>query len=313
MRGRSSRVWIAAVVGAIACVALPVAAAATLGPLAHTGANARAANTATFEDSRGEDGAGPDISSVEVANNDAGLITFRIALPNRPNLTPDMLVLAFVDADNNESTGDPDLLGTEYGIQLLQGSINLFRWNGTDLVGSGVPQTSLVYSYANGVLTIKISATELGSTKRFKFAVIAISGLVVNANTGDIDDTNAHRDLAPDVGHGFYAFEVKRSPLRLVVKGFSIAPRSPSAGRTFSAYLVATRSDSGAVLKGGRVSCVATVGGRRLTARVHAVVGGRATCTWAIPGSARGQTVRGSVAVAFEGLTARKSFSATIR
>jgi hypothetical protein len=136
---------------------------------------------------------------------------------------------------------------------------------------------------------------------------------VFNANTGDIDDSNAHRDLAPDAGHGFYGYQVKLAALRLTVRRFSTSPRTPSAGRSFSAFLVAARSDSGAVLKGGRVTCVATVGGRRLTARVHAVVGGRATCTWSIPASARGQTLRGSVAVSFEGLTARKSFSAAVR
>jgi hypothetical protein len=313
MRGLSSRVSIAAFSGAIACIALPVSAAATHGPLASAGATARAANTTTFEDSAGENANAPDIASVVVSNTDAAQVTFRVAIPNRSELTGDMIIELDVDSDNTETTGDPDSLGADYAIQVFQGAVDLYKWDGSRFSRTGVPQTSLVYSYASGALTIKVSAAELGNTKRFKFGIFAIGGVVFDPNTGNIDFSNARADLAPDPGHGLWSYDVKVAPLRLVVKSFSTAPNSPSAGRSFSAFLVAARSDSGAVLKGGRVTCVATVGGRPLRAGVHRVAGGRATCTWAIPASARGQTIRGSVAVAFEGLTARKSFSATIR
>jgi len=311
MRGLSTKLTLAAAATVAAAVALPVSAAATHGPLSERAAAAPLANSVTFEDSRGEDSAGPDITDVAVSNNDAGLITFRIAVPNRPTLSPDMLAIMFVDSDNQSSTGDPDI-GSEYVVQLFQGSVDLFRWDGNDYSRTGVAQSSLIYSYANGVLTIKVSAADLGNTKQFAFATIVISGLAFNPNTGDFDDTNAHRDLAPDAGHGLYSYQVKLAPLRLVVRSFSESPTRPVAGRSFSAFLTAARSDTGAVLKGGRVTCVATVGGRRLAATRHAVVGGRATCTWAIPASVRGQTIRGSVTVSFEGLTARKSFSARV-
>lgn len=312
MRGLSPKAVAAAAVGA-ACLVLPVFAAASHGPLASTAAAARLANTATFEDSTGEDSAGPDIASVVVSNNDAGQVAFRINMPNRPTLTSDMIVDVLADTDNNPSSGDPDSLGAEYAIELFQGTVNLFRWDGSRFSQSGgVPQTSLIYSYANGALTFKISAAELGDTKTFKFGITAVSGVVFNPNSGDIDFSNAHVDLAPDANHGFWSYQVKLAPLRLVVKKFSESPRRPAAGKAFSAFLVAARSDTGAVLKGGRVTCAATVGGRRLTARTHAVVNGRVTCTWTIPASARGQTIRGTITVVFEGLTARKSFSVRV-
>jgi hypothetical protein len=313
MRGLSWKLSVAAVSAAIVCVVLPVSAAATHGPLASSGADARAANTATFEDSAGENTGAPDIASVVVSNTDAGQVTFRVAIPNRSTLTGDMIIELDVDSDNTDTTGDPDSLGADYAVQVFQGAVDLYKWDGTRFSRTGVPQTSLVYSYDAGALTVKVAAAELGNTKGFKFGVFAIGGVVFDPNTGNIDFSNARADLAPDPGHGLWSYDVKVAPLRLVVKGFTTAPRSPSAGRSFSAFLVAARSDSGAVLKGGRVTCVATIAGRRLSARVHGVVGGRATCTWPIPSSAHGQTIRGSVAVVFEGLTARKAFSAKIR
>jgi hypothetical protein len=76
--------------------------------------------------------------------------------------------------------------------------------------------------------------------------------------------------------------------------------------------MVAARNDTGAVLAGGQVTCSATVGGRRLTARIHRIVNKEARCVWLIPSTARGQTIRGSIAVAFEGVKVSRSFAATV-
>ena len=77
--------------------------------------------------------------------------------------------------------------------------------------------------------------------------------------------------------------------------------------------LVAARSDTGAVVQNGRVTCIGRIGNARLKAQVQRVQGGAATCTWNIPAKAKGKTFRGSVAVAFEGLKASQSFSGKVR
>ena len=281
-----------AAVGA-ACVAFPAAAATERQvPLRAASPAAALDNSTTFEDSVGEDALAPDITTIVVSNNGAGLITFKINMPNRSAFTGDMILDVLVDTDANPKTGDPDSLGADYAMELFQGSINLFRWDGTTFSGSGgVPQSSLIFSYANGALTIRISAADLGNTKKFNFGVLVSSGVVFNSSTGDLDFSNSHSDLAPDRGHGFYAYTVKLKPLALVVKKFVKQPASPRAGGAFSVRLVAARNDTGAVLQSGRVTCVATVGGKRLAARTHAVVHQKATCTWTIPASARGQTI----------------------
>jgi hypothetical protein len=297
------------VVGSVLVFAT-AAGAATFGPSSPTRA---AANSATFQDSTGEDPLGPDITTITVSNTDAGMLSFRITIPNRPQFGQDMLINLWVDSDSNTATGDPDIAGVDYVMQLIQGEINLYRWDGTNFTRRfGDPSAvTLSFSYAGGV-TIRISAAELGNTKKLRFFVEAVSGLVIDPITGDIDGTNAHGDVAPGGGAGLYPFEVKTAPPKLIVKKLVTSPTKPVAGKLFSAKLTVTRSDTGAVLKGGQVTCVGRAGGASLPAKTHRFVGNQAVCTWSIPPGAKGKSFRGSVAVVFEGLRAAKGFTGTI-
>ncbi len=290
---------------AVALFALPTLASGAL--------SAPAANSVTFQDSTGEDPAGPDITTVEVSNDDTGMLTFGIAVPNRPTLGQDMLFEIWVDSDDNPATGDPELAGVDYVMQLVRGEINLYKWDGTDFTRRfGDPSAvTLSFSYQNG-LKVRISASELGNTKKFKFFVFAIGGLVVDPVTGEIDGTNAHADAAPGGGAGLYPYEVMISPPTLVAKSLKASPAKPKAGKPFTLRLVAARSDTGAAIQNGRVTCVAKAGKTRLKARLARVVAGAATCTWNIPASAAGKTFRGSVAVSFEGLKASKAYASKI-
>jgi hypothetical protein len=283
-----------------------VAGACALVPSA---VGAPAANSATFQDSTSERQGAPDITTVVVSNNNAGIITFRINITGRSGLTDDMLVLVFVDADNNAATGETGA-GTDYAVQLFQGAADLYRWDGSGYSrrAADPPQSSLIF---NG-LTFRISAADLAGTKRFNFATEVVTGLIVDPNTGDFDDSKALQDFAPDQGHGLWNYQVRVGALRLGVKSFALSPSRPRAGSTFTASMVATRTDTGATLVGGQVSCTAIVGGKRLTARVQRFSGSKARCAWQIPASARGQKIRGTVTVVFEGRRVSRSFSATV-
>ena len=85
-----------------------------------------------------------------------------------------------------------------------------------------------------------------------------------------------------------------------------------TAGKPFTVRLVAARSDTNAVVRNGRVTCVGRIGNARLKARVQNVVAGAATCTWNLPPNSKGKRIRGSVSLVFEGLRASQSFSARI-
>jgi hypothetical protein len=167
------------------------------------------------------------------------------------------------------------------------------------------PQSTLVFSE----LSISINAAELGNTSRFNFGVSVVTGITTD-QSGNFDFSNAQADFAPDLGHGFWNYTVRLAPLRLLARSFSIT-RPVRAGRTLTARLVATRSDTGAVVSGGRVVCTAVVGGRRIAGRGR-FVGREARCVWRIPANARGSRISGSIAVVFEGRRVTRRFSAPI-
>jgi hypothetical protein len=297
----------------------PILAAAlsVLAALVAVGAGAAAvqANSVTFPDSTGEDAQGPDIVSVRVANDDRGNVTFTINMPNRPMLTGDMVVLISLDTDANPATGEPESLGSDYAIELdgpLTGAagVGLFRWNGTEFTADGVAQRSLIFSYAPGAATIRINAAELGATKRFGFGVIAVTGVVLSPS-GEPDFTNIHVDFAPDQGHGLHSYDVKTAPPSLVVRSFRSSPARARAGTRYTVSATVVRSDTGATIPSGRVTCRAAIAGRSLRGR-PSLAGGRASCSFTIPASARGKTIRGSMTVVSQGLRKVQSFSARI-
>lgn len=306
-----TRPWLVLAIAA-AVVALPAAASGALSTPAAPAATA--ANSTSYQDSTGENPAAPDITTLTVSNTDAGVISFRVAIPNRPQFTQDMLLLLFVDSDANPNTGDPTELGADYVIEIFGGEAALFRWDGTNFTrrAGDPPATSLIFGYMGG-LTVTISAAELGNTKKLGFSFIAVSGIAIDPATSDLDFTNAVADIAPAAGAGLYQYEVKITPPTLVVRSLRPTPRTPIAGRSFTLRLVAARSDTNAVVQNGRVTCVGRIGNVRLRAQVQRVQGGAAVCTWNIPPAAKGKLFRGNVSVAFEGLRAQQGYSARVR
>jgi hypothetical protein len=287
-------------------ILLGLAALAVGAPVALGGSSHAAANSQTFNDSVGEDANAPDITSVAVSNDDAGLITFQVNISNRPTLTPDMYMLLFLDTDQNPATGATDFLGSEYAIELDPGVVTLFQWNGTDFT-QATSQASLTYAYSNGA-TIRISAADLGKTKGINFGVVAVAGVTFDA-AGNPNFDNEHRDLAPDSGHGFFSYHVL-TKLVLTVTAFTTSPKPPKAGRSFSVSIAATENDTKGPVGAGTVTCPATLAGKRAVAVRHVVANGIATCVWRIPKTAKGRLMRGSITLTLQGAHVTRPFSA---
>jgi hypothetical protein len=298
-----TRPWLVLAI-AVAVVALPAAASGALSVPVSV-----AANSQTFQDSVGEDPAAPDITTIVASNDDAATITLRINIPNRAQSSLDTGVFIDIDSDANQTTGDPASFGADHFLALLQGEIILFRWDGSDYVPSAT-QSSLSYSWSGGP-TIKISASDLNNTRRLSFAVQTVGGIVFDPTTGVPDCTNCHRDFSPTIG--LHTYQLLITKPTLVVRSLKPTPRAPVAGRPFTLRLVAARSDTGAVVQNGRVTCVGRVGSARLKAQVQRVQGGAAVCTWNVPATAKGKSFRGSVSVVFEGLRASQSYAGKVR
>jgi hypothetical protein len=294
-----ARILVLAVVTA-ALVALPGSA---LGKGAHS-----ASNSQTYPDSTGEDANAPDITSVVVSNNDSGHMVFKVNISNRPTFTTDMFVLLFLDTDANPATGDTQSLGADYVIELDPGAISLFKWDGTTFSAAS-SQTSLTYGYDATGATINIGTTDLGGTKKLNFAAVAASGFIVDAS-GKPDVTNLHQDNAPDLGHGFFSYQVIQK-VTLSPVAFTTAPKPAKAGKPFSVSLAANESDTGEGVKAATVACAATIAGKPVAA-THSLSNGIATCAWRLPKSSKAKTIRGTITITAQGATLKKGFSAKI-
>ena len=242
------------------------------------------------------------------------MLSFRVNIPNRPTLDQGTIIEIWVDSDNKPTTGSPELAGVDYVMQLVLGEINLYRWDGSDFTRRfGDPSAvTLTFNYQGGV-TVRISAAELGNTKKFKFFVDVVTGCTVDPVTQALDCANSLDDIAPGGAAGLYPYDVKLTPPTLVVKSLKPTPAKPTAGLPFTLRLVAARSDTGAVVQNGRVVCIGRLGKARLKAQVQRVLGGAAVCTWNLPPNAKGKTFRGSVTVSFEGLKASQSYAGKVR
>lgn len=271
--------------------------------------SATAANRQTYPDSIGENPSAPDITSVDASNDDTGLTTWKINISNRPTLTQDMLVELYLNTDGSTSTGDQTVFGADYVIDLASGQVELYKWNGSDYK-SAPSQSTLTYAYDATGATIKVNASDLGATKAVTFIADAVSGITI-ASDGSANFTNAHADVAPDPGHGTFAYQVL-AVLKLSVASFVTTPKVLHAGGKFSASLAANENDTGGPVSGGSVACVATLAGKRLTAAAHAIANGVAACTWKMPPTAKGKTLKGTVTLTLRGATAARSFSAVV-
>ena len=201
------------------------------------------------------------------------------------------------------------LPGADYLIELDPGSVGLFKWNGT-AYAFATSQTSLTYAYDATGATIRISAADLGKTKGLNFQVFAASGIALDAS-GNPDYTNAHADLAPDLGHGLFNYKVV-TKLSLSVLAFTTSPKPAKSGKNFVAGLAVNESDTGGPVQAGTVTCAATVSFKRIVPLGHALKNGIAGCVWHLAKTSKGKTIRGTVTVTVQGVKVTRSFTAKI-
>lgn len=251
---------------------------------------------------------------MRVSNDDAGVITFRAAVPNRPVMTDDMRVYVNVDADSDPATG---VGGRDYWLlvdPIIYKDHDVHPFFCANAICGGYPPDRpapsgvLSHVYASGP-TITIDGSYLGDARRFRFQIVVVDGIVLVPGAG-FDFTNSHRDPAPD--DGWWTYGVRIGPSRLLVKRFSTEPATPRAGKTFSVRLHAVRDDIGAAVTRGRIACRAAISGMPLRLRRRAFVGTAAVCSWFIPVEAKGRMLRGSIAVMFSGKNVSKAFARKI-
>jgi len=286
-----------------AAIAMAVLAAVVAVPSLALGS--AASNAKSFDDTRGELFAAPDIVRTTVSNTDAGVLRFAIALSNRPVFGRDMLALIFIDTVKG---GDPEFNGADFVIQLESGLPLLFRWNGKDFVRAAA-DGGLGYSYPATGPVIQLSSTALGSPKRIAFSELVGSGVTRNGQ-GESVYTNFKADASPNQASKTFTYDIV-TRIRLVGAKATVSPAKPTAGGAVAVVLPVAATDTGPLTR-GTVQCTARVGGVPLTVRTKVVANGVATCGFRLPAGSEGKVVTGTIAVTSRGLAVRRAFSTTV-
>jgi hypothetical protein len=248
-------------------------------------------------DAGGDSGAAPDITDIDVGNDVvAGPIVVWITMPNRASLSGDDGVVLYLDSDRDPATGDSD--GLEYAIEVLPGSVALYRWDGAEFADADAPSLTAAFWKAEKALRISIHPNDVGGTRSFNFLVFA--------------GTGEEADYAPN-GPPLWSYALSSSPLRLGVLEFAVSPRTARAGKRLAAALAVGRNDTNEMLEQGKVTCTLRIGTKTVRAANAGFVEGIAVCAWNLPKSAKGQKVSGTISVTYGGATVKKAFSARVR
>lgn len=281
-----------------------------------------AAGSASFTDPTGDAGVAPDIKDVTVSNDDRGLITFRMTVPNRSSLGPDDVLAVPLGTD------DPDLAngvrsdGMNFVLLLEATGASLLAWDGEEMVTVDPAPGSVTGSFADGVGIVSVLQEDLAPGFPDMSVPIELNFYALGiAFTGN--DVLAQDD-APD-GDGTWKYRLAEA-LRVVLTSFS-AGRTVKAGTTLVVIMGAAHSDTGAAVSSGTIGCRARLGSKPLKGRARfftvvltspatgrVVRSPTATCSFKVPKQkSRGKTIRGSMTLRESGVTLSRSFTTRVR
>jgi hypothetical protein len=297
------------------------AALLVFGSTASSAAPLRALSaTADFADGAGDSAAAPDVTAVTISNDDQGLISFRITIPNRTALGPnDAIGIPIATDDPNAIRGRRDGDGATFVLGLDGQSAFLLAWNGVEMAEVNPRPPSVTGSFSAGVATITVRQEDLAPGFPDMSVPVALNFYVLGIafNGSDV----LAQDEAPD-GSALWSFRLGE-PVRLIVTSF--APKSTvKGGETLVVRMGLAHGDTGAAVRSGRVVCSARAGGRALRgtggfSTIRLKVAGvpvqsrTASCSWKIPKTAKAKTVTGAVTVVQSGLRVSRSFSTRVR
>jgi hypothetical protein len=262
----------------------PVAAVAAAALLLVPSASA----AGRYSDATGDGGTAGDITALDVTSDAGGRISIRIG-GNGLSTSETNVTWLLVDADANPLTGDLDTLGAEYIFYVDEDTYWFGRWDGADFVDT--PDATVDVSGGSRSLAISVNRRELGNTSEFNFW----------ART--IDETNRQMDDAPD--DGMFNYSLALQGVHIVSAAVRTTPAAgPRAGKPF--VLTAASVKLPAAVAPSRISdpkpdsysCKPTLKGR--------AIGGSGTggCTWRLPKTARGKTLKVVVTVMYQGTKA---------
>lgn len=268
----------------------------------------------SYTDPNGDGGPGTDITNVTVRNDvNTGMIT--IQLGSASPIVANHAIAVFIDADRNQATGGQ---GDEYwmfGGPLVGRAF--FAWNGSQFVRTN-PASFSAGAAASNVTEFAFNKADVGNVSGFNFASASISLDV----SGDDLSVNFW-DAAPDRGYWSYDLATPPppppppappAPAPAAVKPVIGAPIATAAiaGKQMTVTFPVKRSDNGAPLLKGTMTCDPSVSGKALAHR-ESFAAGKAKLVFTVPKAAKGKLLKVKVTISSSGLAATKIATFKVR
>jgi hypothetical protein len=234
-------------------------------------------------------GGAPDLTAVQVSNDEAGRITLDVTVP----MVTDTAVIVFLDTDLNgrytDATGR-----VIAGLTLQPGIIVPMVMDG---LGDPVSIASLQMSATATTVEVSFLKTDVGIDSGFAFWIAtATDAQMVGEGPGD---------EMPDTGMFTYTLTTPPPPTTtpaapLVVKPIIgkpvTTPKVATAGKRFTVKFVVTRSDTGTRMTTGKMICDPKVAGKVLR-HAESFQQGIAKLSFVIPKTAKGKALKVKVTI----------------
>jgi hypothetical protein len=258
----------------------------------------------SFPDPDNDQDVAPDITTVAVADSTVGRIEFELTTANYATLPRDKLIGLGIDILGRPASDDILSLGYLSADRVVE----VDREERGNVEPIERPQ-GITAAHADGVLTFVLPRRYLDGASAFEFGVVSADLVGAGESEGEEFEGEVEAlDTAPDGLTELYAYRLANpGPLRLRSETAVARPALPRAGRPFTVRATVRRLDTYRLVRSGTVTCSATVGGVRLTARGRFRTGG-AECTLRVPARMSTRVLRGTIAVRAAGASVRQEF-----
>lgn len=150
-------------------------------PRAAAGHPRRLATPHVYVDKSGDAPFAPDIASVVVTNDDAGLLTIDVSFANRTCLLSSDALVVGLDVDRDKQTGGP--MGMDYAFSATTAAAELGVWSSSSWTGSGyLPIPGAASFSLSDHAVLSTSVDQLGALMasrrpQLRFVVIALANI----------------------------------------------------------------------------------------------------------------------------------------
>jgi hypothetical protein len=257
--------------------------------------------------------ASPDITSVSIAHTADQNVTLTATIVGLGAPVTEGLrgVWVYVEPDDDTSPATPpynlalNVSSTGSGCIALKYDGVIFRMPD--------PQLNAGCSIDGDTLTWTFNKAEIGAKEMFSFFIVAWQ----NNSSGAVSG----QDRAPDFGRWGYSFAPQAAtstttptapkPARPVIGAPAATPRIPVAGKRFAVTFAVSRSDTGALLTSGTMTCDPSVAGV-VVKHTESFTNGKARLAFVVPKTAKGKLLKIKVKIANGSQAATKVVTYTV-